>query len=323
MHPSPALEYLIPYQKNCQLDELLLIHSQKAKLFTHRQGIDCQNLISQLPMITDTQIDYTANSFKLSSETLNSAEHDIILNCAKKLIPWRKGPFDVFNINIDAEWRSDQKWQRLGVTQLDIQDKVVLDIGCNNGYYMFKMAQFAPRLVLGIDPIVSNWAQFNFIQKYAQIKSLHFELFGVEHLKYFKKMFDTIFSMGIIYHHKDPLNQLIDMKEALKPGGTLILETIGIAGDGPYALFPQSTYTKMKNIWFFPTKSCLINWVHKAKFKEIDLFSACTTTEDEQRLTDWCPPPITAFKDYLDPQDNSKTIEGYPAPVRFCLRCKT
>jgi tRNA (mo5U34)-methyltransferase len=243
-----------------------------------------------------------------------------IKETCKNLIPWRKGPFKIFGLDLDSEWRSNLKWDRIKDGIPNLEEKNILDIGANNGYYMFKMAAHGPNLVLGIDPIFHNYAQFCFIQKFAKIPSLRFELLGIEHLKFFKEFFDVVFSMGIIYHHKNPIEQLQDIRNSLRPGGVAILESIGIPGENPIALFPENSYAKMSNIWFIPTLSCLINWAHKAKFKNIDIISSIKMTLDEQRNTIWCPKPHQSLEDFLDKDNRDKTIEGYDAPRRFCLR---
>ncbi|MCK5863518.1 MAG: DUF1698 domain-containing protein, partial [Marinobacter adhaerens] len=38
------------------------------------------------------------------------------------------------------------------------------------------------------------------------------------------------------------------------------------------------------------------------------------TTTDEQRSTDWMR--FNSLQDFLDPNDPSKTVEGYPGPLR-------
>ncbi len=249
------------------------------------------------------------------------AQEDAI-DLAKKLIPWRKGPFTFLETFIDSEWRSDMKWDRIKDVISPLEDKLVLDIGCNNGYFMFQMAKQNPKFVLGIDPVVHNYCQFHFLNHFAGCKNLYFEMIGVEHMNLFHQVFDTIFSMGIIYHHRNPISQLVDIRNALKPGGELIIETIGIPGEQSYALFPEDRYAKMKNVWFVPTLSCFINWVRRAKFIDVEIVSDTELTFDEQRNTSWCPRPFQSLEDFLDKNNTSKTIEGHEAPRRFCLKAK-
>ena len=257
-----------------------------------------------------------------SGVNLESDQTDEIEKIARSLIPWRKGPFKIGSLTIDAEWRSDQKWKRIEEFLPDLSGKTILDIGANNGYYMFQMAKQNPRLVLGIDPVLHCKAQFEFINYFVEEDNLKFELLGVDDVPLFRSLFDVIFSMGILYHHRHPIAQLIDIREALKSEGTAIIETIGIPGEESICLFPEDKYSKMRNVWFLPTLSCLKNWVLRAGFTDIEVISVSKTDFSEQRLTDWCPPPHQSLKDFLKEGDDTKTVEGYPAPMRFCLKAK-
>ena len=241
----------------------------------------------------------------------------VLKECLMRLKPWKKGPFRVFGEMVDAEWRSDIKWSRICHGLPDLRNKTILDIGSNNGYFIFRMQPSSPRIVLGIDPVVRVYAQFNFLQSFVGFPNLRMGLWGIEDLAYFGEAFDVVFSMGIIYHHRNPMEQLLAMRRVIKKGGTLVLETMGIPGEGTYCLFPQNRYAKMKNVWFVPTLDCFVNWVERAGFKNVRIVSSVALTTDEQRATTYSGP--ISLKDFLDPEDDGKTIEGYPAPMRFCL----
>lgn len=300
--------------------EILEIIKERSEWIHNKNALKYKNLLGEIPEINTDILNLDSDAIEITSgNELSDDDFQKIKKISEALIPWRKGPFKLFNLEINSEWRSNLKWDRIKPHLPNLEGKNILDIGANNGYYMFKMAAHNPKLVLGIDPVIHNYAQFNFLQKFAKIPSLRFELLGIEHLKFFKDFFDVIFSMGIIYHHKNPIEQLQDIRNSLRTSGTVILESIGIPGENPMALFPQSSYAKMNNVWFVPTLSCMINWAHKAKFKNIEIISSSMMTFDEQRNTPWCPRPFQSLEDFLDPNDQDKTIEGYPAPMRFCL----
>jgi tRNA (mo5U34)-methyltransferase len=293
------LEYLKAYEKNCDLPLLQELVSAR-ELHWQRSGSDSLKKALDLDIHDEKQL----------------------LEACELLIPWKKGPFNLSFGTLDAEWRSDFKWERFKEALGDIKDKVVLDVGCNNGYFMFQMAQQKPKLVLGIDPIPRCQAQFKLLNNVYKHDFLKYELLGVEHCKHFLKLFDKIVFMGIIYHHRHPLEQLIDLREALKPGGELILETIGIPGSESFALFPEERYAGMKNIYFIPTLSCTINWLKKAKFESVEVIADTDMTTDEQRTTKWNPENFKTLKDSLDAKDPSKTVEGHPSPRRFLVKAR-
>jgi Methylase involved in ubiquinone/menaquinone biosynthesis len=233
-------------------------------------------------------------------------------------MPWRKGPFSVFGIDIDAEWRSERKWNRILPELPDLTNKTVADIGCNNGYYMFRMAHHHPALVLGFEPYVQHYYTFNTLNGFAGQHHLKVELLGIEHLPLFPECFDVIFCLGILYHRPAPLEALRDLHTALKPGGRLIIESQAIPGQDPVALFPRSTYAKVPGTWFVPTGACLHNWTARAGFRDIRLFCEHAMSSDEQRRTAWMD--FESYENFIDKDNPTRTVEGYPAPRRVFLK---
>lgn len=236
------------------------------------------------------------------------------------LKPWRKGPFDFFGIEIDAEWRSSLKWDRLSDVLPKLEGRKILDVGANSGYYMFRMAATQPAFVLGIDPFPLYFFQFNAIQKYARLKNLHFAAMPLQKLTMFSRFFNVIFNMGILYHHRSPIEMLRQMHDLLANKGTLILETLIIEGEEDVALFPKATYAKMRNVFFLPTVSCLKNWMGRAGFKSVEVIHQAYTSIEEQRKTRWIN--TESLNHFLDPTDVKRTIEGYPAPLRILVKAQ-
>lgn len=253
-------------------------------------------------------------------DEVNSLQRQQITEDLKLFMPWRKGPFTIFGIEIDAEWRSERKWQRVLPELPDLEDKIVADIGCNNGYFMFRMAPFRPRLVLGFEPSVQHYYCFKALNSMAGCTELDINLLGVENLHLFAGCFDVVFLMGIIYHRPSPVDTLRDIITALKPGGTLIVESQAIPGEEPFALFPEKTYAKVPGTYFVPSGNCLCNWMEKAGFININLFCTHPMSAEEQRRTDWMV--FESYSDFLDPDNSSITTEGYPAPYRVFVKGK-
>lgn len=253
-----------------------------------------------------------------NAEQVSPGDAHFIREQLKAFIPWRKGPFSIFGNEVDAEWRSERKWQR-AVPQLpDLTGKMVADIGCNNGYYMFRMAPYGPRFVLGFEPSVQHYYCFKALNGMAGCKNLDIDLLGIEHLHFFESCFDVVFLMGIIYHRPSPIDTLRDIFLALKPGGTLLLETQGIPGEESVALFPDTTYAKVPGTYFVPTATCLENWMNKSGFQNVKLFFTHPMSSKEQRRTEWME--FESYSDFIDPERPEKTVEGYPAPHRFFIR---
>jgi len=239
-----------------------------------------------------------------------------IKKLAKMLKPWRKGPFKINELFIDTEWKSYIKWNTL-VPFLDLEGKDVLDVGCNNGYYMFRMLEMNPKSITGFDPSALFNLQFDFINKF--IKSdIEYKLLGVEHVPYYEKKFDVIFCMGVLYHRRDPIDMLKELKAGLNKGGEVILDTLMIEGSGEMVLSPMR-YAKMKNVYFIPTLKALYNWCERAKFSDIEFLGKRYTTTNEQRKTEWIDGE--SLDSFLN-KDQTKTIEGYEPPLRVYLKLK-
>ncbi|HDX3775830.1 TPA: tRNA 5-methoxyuridine(34)/uridine 5-oxyacetic acid(34) synthase CmoB [Campylobacter jejuni] len=249
----------------------------------------------------------------------NSQAKDEILAIAKELKPWRKGPFKIDDLFINTEWQSFIKFNILKPFMNEISQKCVADIGCNNGYYMFKMLEFNPAKLIGFDPSIKYRLQFELINALAKTP-IKYKLLGVEDLPNYGLKFDVIFCLGVIYHRSDPIKMLKDLKAGLNKNGVVFLDTMYIEDEREIALVPNKTYSKIPNIYFVPSINALKNWCKRAGFKEFEVLATKKTDENEQRKTEW----IDSFslENFLDPKDKNLTIEGYEAPKRVYIRIK-
>ena len=234
-------------------------------------------------------------------------------------LPWRKGPFQVGKTLIDTEWRSDWKWQRINSHIEPLEGKQVLDIGCGNGYHLFRMLGAGAELALGIDPTILFNYQFSLLQRLSQPNNAYLLPLRSEHLPQFNG-FDTVFSLGVLYHRRSPIDHLKELLSFAKPGGELVLETLIIEGDQNTLLIPRDRYAKMANVWFIPSTSMLELMLRRAGFIDVKTVDVNVTSLEEQRATRWMQ--FQSLKDYLDPTDRTKTVEGYPAPARAILTAR-
>ena len=292
-----------------QLDK---IRKEKQKQFSFKNIAPLKEMIDNLPK-------FEIDEIKLDDivEIKGNFDEKLIYQTAKKLMPWRKGPFKIGNTFIDSEWQSFIKYNLLK-PHFNLENKVVADVGCNNGYYMFRMLKENPKKVVGFDPMALFNLQFDFINHFIQSDKLKYELLGVEHLPFYEEKFDTIFCLGVLYHRSDPVNMLKQLKQGLNQNGEVIIDTFIIEGDDEIALTPKR-YAKMRNVYFIPTINALKNWAEIAKFKEFEVLEIKPTDLDEQRKTDWIEGE--SLNNFLN-EDGTKTIEGYPPPIRAYIRLK-
>lgn len=251
----------------------------------------------------------------LSTETpLATETYQQLSQALENLIPWRKGPYSLFGVDIDTEWRSDWKWQRLLPHIAPLKGRRVLDIGCGNGYHCWRMLEAGAERVIGIDPSPRFIIQFLMLKHFIGNVNVDVLPIGIEALPENLAFFDTTFSMGVLYHRRSPMDHLRELKATLKPGGQLVLETLIIEGDLGECLVPEDRYAMMRNVWFLPSAPTLISWMKKCGFKAPRLVDSNQTSLEEQRSTNWMR--FQSLPDFLDPNDRNKTVEGHPAPLR-------
>ena len=275
------------------------------------------------------------------SAELPASEQERLRDALQALHPWRKGPFSLFGVRIDAEWRSDLKWRRIashlaGIRhqlpatdadalatevgdgcRLDLKGSRILDIGCGNGYYGWRMLGAGAALVIGIDPSVLTCMQHQAINRLIDDDRNQVLPLALESLPETLSAgrFDAVFSMGVIYHRRDPLGHLRRIAQCLVPGGTAVIESLCV--DGPQTLIPDGRYARMRNVWHVPAQRQLAHWMAECGFQDIRIVDTTVTTTAEQRTTEWMC--FESLAEALDPTDATRTVEGHPAPRRCLL----
>ena len=248
------------------------------------------------------------------------ADTDVLREQLMEFHPWRKGPFRVGGIDIDTEWRSDWKWNRIA-DHVEFRDRVILDVGCGNGYFGWRMLESGARMVVGLDPFLLYVMQHEAIRKLAPAGAANYVLpVGDQLLNREARVFDVVLSMGVLYHRTSPVDHLQSLLKVLQRGGQLVIETLIIDEPGQQVLMPERRYAKMRNVWFIPTLEMLTLWLRRTGFSRIEVCDVTPTTTDEQRSTDWMK--FESLPNFLDPDQSSRTIEGYPRPMRAVLTAR-
>jgi len=281
-----------------------------------------QALIASLPDAVPASVDLNRDLVRIGAASdLNGAARGRLVDALHALEPWRKGPFELFGVHIDAEWRSDWKWARLAPHIAPLAGRTVLDVGCGNGYYALRMVGAGARLVIGIDPTLRYVMQFQALRRYLGQVPVHVWPLGIDDVPPALRAFDTVFSMGVLYHRRAPLDHLLAVRDALRPGGELVLETLVLPDDGPDVLVPEDRYACMRNVWFIPSVAMLERWLRRCGYVQVRTVDVSPTTAAEQRRTPWMT--FHSLEDFLDPQDPARTVEGYPAPRRAVVLART
>lgn len=272
-------------------------------------------ILAKLPAIDPSSVVLDADTPRFGGAgDCDQATRKIIETLLQEMHPWRKGPYWVHGIHIDTEWRSDLKWRRLREHIRPLSGRTVLDVGCGNGYHCWRMIGAGARLVIGIDPTLLSVMQFHAIKHFAGSWPVHLLPLGIEDMPSGLRGFDTVFSMGVLYHRRSPIDHLYELRGLLRPGGELVLETLVVEGGGGEVLVPKNRYAQMRNVWFIPSCPSLEVWLQRCGYRNVRLIDVTATTAAEQRSTEWMR--FQSLPDFLDPLNPRMTREGLPAPRR-------
>ena len=270
--------------------------------------------LHSLPACSTQRIDLNKDRVSAGTDLNPGDQQEHIHAALMELIPWRKGPFEIDGLFVDSEWRSYLKWNRLIDHISPLTNRTVLDIGCGNGYYGYRMLGAGAKTVVGVDPgelFCTQFAAINHFVKATQLAVLPLTgemVFDNPH------PFDTVFSMGVVSHRRQTTEHLAGLLSCLRSGGELVLETLVIESDTSETLVPEDRYANMRNVWQLPSVPFLIAQLRDAGFCNVRCVDVCKTTVEEQRATTWMP--SYSLINGLDPGDHTRTVEGHPAPVR-------
>jgi len=249
-------------------------------------------------------------------------DSELLMDALYKLVPWRKGPFMINGLALESEWDGDMKWQRISKHIKPLKNKRVLDVGAGNGYFTLRMAMEGAKRALGIDPFLLFNYQFRAIKSMIEspLNALLLPMKLEEIPK--KPIFDTVFSMGVLYHQRDHMAHLSQVKEMMAPDAEFVIETLVVEGPEDYILVPKDRYAQMRNVYSIPSIKTLKSWLNDANFNNVRVVDVSKTTTAEQRKTPWIGENGASLEDFLNPLDDSLTIEGYPAPTRAIVVCE-
>ena len=289
--------------------------AQALSISSHGHLAGWQEALESIPVLTTQHRNLNSNKVTIGMNSDISNQTQLVLKSQlEKFQPWRKGPFSLFGIEMDTEWRSDWKWDRLKDHISPLNNRTVLDVGCGNGYHCWRMFGGGAKMVIGIDPAIRNVMQFHAIQQLHGEAPVYVLPLKLEDLPPRLNLFDSVFSMGVLYHRRSPFDHLLELKDCLRNDGELILETLVIKGQKNETLVPEGRYAQMRNVWFIPSCDALKSWLKRCGFTNIRMVDLSTTTTEEQRSTGWMR--SQSLPDFLNPDNPELTIEGLPAPVR-------
>lgn len=267
--------------------------------------------------VLDVSHDVIAVRPSSKAESFTESDLATFRNTLLSLCPWRVGPWDFFGVDMQAEWDSSKKWHRIAPA-VYFNNAKVLDVGCNSGYFGWRSLAAGARCVVGCDPFLLYNVQHQLFRQYSADKHRHHVLpIGDDDVPQGLGAFDVALSLGVLIHRSSPINHLLRLHSTLRKRGQLVLETMAIDALEEELLVPEDRFLKMRGIWFVPSIGMLKRWLQRTGFEDIEIIDVSSTLSDEQRRTEFMP--FESLADFLDPNDASKTIEGYPKPVRVAI----
>ena len=276
-----------------------------------------QRALQRLPRLEPASVDLASAVRVGTAEQMSEDQRTELRDALLQLHPWRKGPFELFGLPIDTEWRSDWKWNRVLPHLSPLLGRRVLDVGCGSGYHCWRSAGEGAGLVIGVEPMLVYVLQYFALRHFLPGPPVWVLPFTLEQLPEQLPVFDTVLSMGVLYHRRSPFEHLDLLRKKLRSGGELLLETLVVEGAEGTVLVPPERYCRMNNVWFLPSPPTLQRWLERAGFREVRLVDVTPTTTDEQRRTPWMT--FDSLAQALDSTDARRTCEGLPAPLRATL----
>lgn len=275
------------------------------------------SVLDRLPKLSQGSLNASGDVIRVvgaceSSDPAGSLRADLL-----QLNPWRIGPYHLCGVDVDAEWRSNMKWDRIA-SKVYFDGAKVLDVGCNNGYFGFKALAAGAQWVMGVEPFLLYIVQHEIFRRYLKDPaSIGVMPIKADEIPADLKVFDVALSMGVLYHRKNPIGHLETLHGSLRKRGQLILETMAINSEDADVIVPKDKFAKMRGIWFMPTVGMLKRWLRRTGFRDIEIIDVSVTDANEQRKTEFMP--FESLSDFLDPKNAELTIEGYQAPVRVVI----
>ena len=164
---------------------------------------------------------------------------------------------------------------------IDFHDKKVLDIGCWDGLWSFEAEKRGATTIVATDLNTQRWPPdghltFMLAHEALASKAIYRPDVSVYDVPrtFPERDFDIVLFCGIYYHLRDPLLALSRLRQAMKPGGVLVVEgevTLDREKCGA-EFFYKNRHSNDPSNWWVPTIRCLHEWVESSYFDLLQEF---------------------------------------------------
>jgi tRNA (mo5U34)-methyltransferase len=230
-------------------------------------------------------------------------------------------------LNFDSIWNLIRKVRR----SIDYQDKVVLDIASFDGMWAFEAEKLGAKIVVATDCYYETYKNLLFCRAVLDSKVIPYYNVNAYNLcdrldvymnenwddqKPHDRRFDIVQHLGLLYHLRDPLLSLLQVRSVMKEDGLLLIETAAVINeDASFMLFnggpplPRRIYGDLTT-WWAPTIPCLKEMLRASMFEPIE--GSIKTFVPGEKIGK----SRGALKNYLNPRKSNFTI------ARVCLVAK-
>ena len=174
-------------------------------------------------------------------------------------------------------------------SHLDYRGKRVLDLGSWDGLWTFEAEQLGAREVIATE--IQTRPFQNFLNCRELIGSQALPFYNVSPYRLTDRLdvvmnsadgetidgFDIVQYMGILYHLRDPLLALSQIRSVLNPGGSMLLETAVMVDEtSPHMVYNHDgsdvfrLYSKDMTTWWVPTIKCLRDMLRSSMFDVVE-----------------------------------------------------
>jgi SAM-dependent methyltransferase len=200
----------------------------------------------------------------------------------------RFGPFTKEGVMKDNFLHIAGHWDAWGWWPQDMQGLRVADIGCLTGGLTMLVAHRGAEEVLAVDQIPEHLDQCSYLSEVfglKNVRTLTASLYDLPQMDVGK--FDVVILSGVLYHLSDMLVGILVMRELLKVGGTLLMETAAVGDDEhSYADFGRFAI----GMWWRPSTLCVKDMCEFMGMSEVEVkmywpdrcFARARKSSDEQ-----------------------------------------
>lgn len=170
--------------------------------------------------------------------------------------------------NLKSEGSNLEKWNRINkiVEEKYFSNKSILDIGCSDGFFSYKVSNYAEE-VLGIDLDPVRIKKANFIKSYFKLDNCNFltqDICAIEDEKY-----DIGLILGLLHRLPDPL---LFLKKVTNICDELIIEYKYYKSNKNIAYYgnAQKKSNDLNKLYFIFSPNCLENILSNFNFRIIN-----------------------------------------------------